>query len=431
MPALDTLNFKEKLGMWTEFGINVDCSTSPTINSSLVEAFPVYKLTNHSGSNETATLAAPTKLGIPITVLFSGGANNIAVTVKDSTGATTYTDTLTAVGKYQEYISIETVNLTTGAKTYSWSHRYSTQVVGAGTTYYVDPTNGLDTNAGTSWGGAFKTMATAVATASAGDTILFRGTIAEATIAITVNNLTIRGTAPSSGSNVAAGNVWMELAAEQTELITLSGENCHFENICFRGPSTATNNTTYSLGVCVRLSGATGTQFIGCRFQGRTNAMAAIYSAAATTDDVEIIDCEFLYWNTVTYGAAIKGVSTGGYAYSDWRIINNTFRSCVTAIQFNAKSCEIRKNTFMEYGVPAAGGAVAAVMTMGIDLRSTSGAGGGANMVTDNYLGGVYSNSLYLKNADVATSDDWAGNWTKTTTATITNGYGMTLTATA
>jgi hypothetical protein len=90
-----------------------------------VAAFAVYKLSNPSAAGETATLAAPTKLGIPITVLYTGGTGNIVVTVLDSTGATTYTDTLTAAGQYQEYISIETVNLTTGAKVYSWSHRFA------------------------------------------------------------------------------------------------------------------------------------------------------------------------------------------------------------------------------------------------------------------------------------------------------------------
>jgi len=183
-----------------------------------------------------------------------------------------------------------------------------------GNVWYVDPDTGSDGFAGLSWTEPFATMTVAVAAAEAGDTIKFRGTIAEATITVAVDNLTIRGANPAVGSSHGAGNVWMEAAAAQTELVIVTGSNCRFSNTCFRGPS-APGVTNYTKGVCIRLSGCYGTQFVGCRFQGRAGSLAAIYSATATSDDVDIIDCEFLYWNTLTYGAAILGASTGGLAY--------------------------------------------------------------------------------------------------------------------
>jgi len=280
-----------------------------------------------------------------------------------------------------------------------------------GNVWYVDPDTGSDGFAGLSWTEPFATMTVAVAAAEAGDTIKFRGTIAEATITVAVDNLTIRGANPAVGSSHGAGNVWMEAAAAQTELVIVTGSNCRFSNTCFRGPS-APGVTNYTKGVCIRLSGCYGTQFVGCRFQGRAGSLAAIYSATATSDDVDIIDCEFLYWNTLTYGAAILGASTGGLAYSGWRIIDCTFNSCVIAIAFNAKCCEIRCDRIMEFGTPAApGGAIAAVLAMGIDLRSTSGGGGGGNCVVGNYLDGAYTATLYKVNADVSGSDNWIGNY--------------------
>lgn len=286
-----------------------------------------------------------------------------------------------------------------------------------GITYKVDTVNGLDTNTGLTWTEPFLTMEKALATIVDGDTILLRGTVAEdgtapAGLVLDHNRITIRGVDTGLGSSITGtGAVWMEAAASQTELLTISGKGCRLENICFRGPSKVTGPGGYTVGACLRLSAADGLTIVGCRFQGRANSSAAIYSAVCNSSLVHILDCEFIYWNTATYGAAIRGLQAGGLGYTDWVIDGCRFASCVIAIQLCLKHSQVRGNTIMEYGTLPAGGAVAAILAMGIDLRSTAGGGGGANQVVDNYLDGAYSTTLYKVNADVNGSDNWNGNF--------------------
>jgi hypothetical protein len=280
-----------------------------------------------------------------------------------------------------------------------------------GIVYYVDTVLGSNSNDGLSWAGAFLTMTYANTLVADGDTILVRGNIAEASVTLAANRVTIRGVTPHYGSaNASQGVTWLEAAKEQVQLVNVTGKGNRFENITFRGCRTDTTNTTYSLGRCVTLAAAHGTQFVNCRFQGRVGTMAAIYSAAATTDDVDIIGCEFVYWNTATYGTAILGIQAGGLAYSGWRIVGCTFNSNVQHIKLCMRGGLIQGCTFAEYGVTAAG-AVDAVTTLGISLVSTSGVGGGANQVVGNYLDGAYTSTLYKVNADVSGSDNWCGNY--------------------
>lgn len=126
MPKLDTLNFPQQIANWTELGTEVDCAASPTLKLETVGMFGVFKLLN-TGATQTAILAAPTKSGICVTLMMAAqtSADTIAVTVKNSAGATTYTDTFTTLGQYQEYISVGTMDLTTGVKSYAWSHRFA------------------------------------------------------------------------------------------------------------------------------------------------------------------------------------------------------------------------------------------------------------------------------------------------------------------
>jgi len=280
-----------------------------------------------------------------------------------------------------------------------------------GTTYRVKPATGSDLNSGTSWATAFATLGKAITVVVAGDTILVSGTVAEATRTLAANNVTIRGVDPCVGSNIAGqGTVWMEAAPAQTELLIVSGIGCEIENICLRGPSAA-GVTDYTKGVCIRLSGANGLTLRGCRFQGRAGSLAAIYSGVCNSDNVSVLGCDFQDFNTATYGAAILGVQAGGLGYSNWIIAGNNVSSCVIGVQLCLKCSLVRGNTIVEYGVPAAGGAVAAVLASGIDLRSTAGGGGGANQVVGNYLDGAYTATLYHVNADVAGSDNWIGNY--------------------
>ena len=173
----------------------------------------------------------------------------------------------------------------------------------------------------------------------------------------------------------------------------------------------------------IRLTtGANYTQIIGCRFQGQASSITAIYADAAV-DNVLVKDNEFLYLNNVTttpYGCAIDGANVN---WAPCASSTATFHSCRAAIIASLRDGIIKGNVIAYYGLRA-DNTYNTVLAMGIDLS----AGSGCNVICGNHLGGAYSNSLYLKSA---TGDEWAGNWTLSTTATITNGAGMTLTATA
>lgn len=260
-----------------------------------------------------------------------------------------------------------------------------------GNVYYVDSVNGDDDNDGASLDTAFATIAVAVAAAIAGDTILIRGSFSEA-VTVSVAGLKIVGfgTSPKQA-------VWT--SAVDTVSLTIAAQHVEVRNIYFKPPAYAANG-----GACsIQLSSASYARIIGCRFQGQTGSLTAIYSPVCNSDNVLIQGCEFQYMNTAQSGAAILGVEAGGLSYSAWRIKDCLFASCVTGININGRVCEITGNTIMEYGINAAG-AVAAVLALGIDLSGTS---SGANAVWGNQLGGTYNATLYKVGAS---GDQWGGN---------------------
>jgi len=261
------------------------------------------------------------------------------------------------------------------------------------TVYYVDSVNGIDTNDGLSWASPLLTIAAAVALAVAGDVIFIFGSFSEAvTIAAAQTGLSIIGT--GTGPHESQ---WT--AAADAVCLTINATDVLVENIRFNPP-------VFGSGIpaAILLGGAHYTVIRRCRFQGKTGSYYAIYSPVCNSDNVEISDCEFIYLNTATYGAAILGVEAGGLSYSAWKILRNIFNSCVTAININGRVCLLEGNHICINGINAAG-AGAAVCTLGIDLSGTSSYG---NKVHGNYLGGAYTNSLYK----VGTSgDDWAGNF--------------------
>ena len=270
-----------------------------------------------------------------------------------------------------------------------------------GNSWYVDTVNGNDANSGTA-SSPFKTFAKANTSASALDTIWVRGSLNEAATITAKDGLKILGwgTTPHAAK-------WT--SATDTNTLTISSSNgVMVAGIDFAPPPYTAQRNIAS----IVLSNAPYTRIVGNRFQGQVGSQNAIYSPVCNSDNVVISGNEFLYMNTVTYGTAILGVSTGGLAYSDWRIMGNTFDSCVIAIKFNAKCAVITDNIIKEYGLESAvaGGAIAAVLALGISLVSTFGGGGGANYVTRNLLGGAYTATLYKVNGDVAGSDNWLGN---------------------
>lgn len=270
-----------------------------------------------------------------------------------------------------------------------------------GAAWYVDSVLGSAAYDGKSWGAAKATIAQAYALAAAGDTIYMSGSFNES-VTCTKSDLHF-----ICNDDVTKECIWT--AATDTFCLKISATNVRVQGIYFRPPVYTADATT--LAAILLGTTASYAQIVGNRFQGQTASYNAILSPAVGADNVLIAGNEFMYLNTDTYGTGIRGVSTGGFAYSGWRILNNIFNSCVTAIKLNARCCTIAGNTVLEYGVKPATAAVASVLAMGIDLTSTSGGGGGANQVVANYLDGAYSATLYKVNADVAGSDNWNGNY--------------------
>lgn len=270
------------------------------------------------------------------------------------------------------------------------------EVSAFGNVWYVDSVNGSDTaNDGSSRDKAFATIAVAVAAAAAGDTIYIKGSFSEA---VTVNLAGLRiigwGTTPKEAQ-------WT--ADADADCVTVTAQHVVLENIYFRPPAYSADRTT----TAIKLSGAHYLRVRGCRFQGKTGSQAAIYSAAADSDNVEISDCEFQYMNTATYGFGIRGINAGGVSYSGWRILNNTFVHCVNAIKLSCRGAILAGNTIVEYGVNPAG-AVAQLLALGIDLSGDDATNSGANALWCNQLGGTYNATLYKKGA---AGDQWGGNF--------------------
>jgi hypothetical protein len=281
-----------------------------------------------------------------------------------------------------------------------------------GKTWYANSVTGSNSNNGQDPLAAFSTIVYALTKMAAGDTLVISGSFSEAA---TCSLAGIKFIGAGTGPVMAT---WTAPTVAASFCLKISGANCLVENIKFRPVIYATSGIPSGIRLT---TGANYTKIVGCRFQGQAGSIAAIYADAAV-DNVQILDNEFLYMNNVTtspYGVGIYGTST----YASWIIRGNTFNSCRAAIILGGHCCIIDHNIIKYYGLRA-DNTYNTVLAMGIDLS----AGYGCNTICDNQLGGAYSNALYLKSA---AGDEWAGNWTLSVTATITNAAGMTLTATA
>jgi hypothetical protein len=250
---------------------------------------------------------------------------------------------------------------------------------------------------GLSWTAAFKTITEAVAAASAGDTIVMRGSFTES-VTISTASLTLLGL----GTSPRDACYWNPVAGNDKVNLTISAAYTRVENIYFRPGA---QSSTYSACIVIGTTAA-HTRIERCRFQGTTGAYYAIYSPATGADNVHVNSCQFVYFNTATNGSAIRTAQASPWnAYSAWQITNCEFNSCVSAIIIQARVCRIIGNTIAEYGVAAAG-TVGAVLAKGISLTG-NGAECGGNVVFFNQFGGTYNATLYT----AATGDQWGGNF--------------------
>lgn len=255
---------------------------------------------------------------------------------------------------------------------------------------FVDSANGSDTNSGLRPRKALATIAAAYALAAAGDTIFLKGSFTEAVVC-----------AKQGVRFIGCGSTGYARWTAATDAICLSitAQDVEVANIRFAPPARSAGTPC-----AIQLGGASYANIHHCKFRGKTGSWYAIYSPVCDSDNVRIADNDFMYMNTSTYGTAILGVEAGGLSYSGWEILRNNFQSCLKAIDINGRCCLLKGNVIAEYGINPAG-AVAQLLTLGIDLSGTS---SGCNCVVENQLGGTYNATLYKVGAS---GDQWAGNW--------------------
>lgn len=258
---------------------------------------------------------------------------------------------------------------------------------------FVDSVNGSNGNDGHDRRRAKATIAAAVAVAEAGDTILCEGSFSEA-VTVAVAGLRIIGVGPSTQRAIWTG------AADAVCLTINAVEGCLVEGFRFRPPA-------YTSGTPAAISLVTGSNYTvirNCRFQGKTGSYYGIKTTGAC-DNVQILDNEFKYLNNVTTvnGTAVFG--TGDC--SGWLVQGNRFDSNIINFHVQLRHSMILDNIFFGGGLAAAGTVSATLTTKILDI---GGAATGYNVVTRNYMGGLYhaDGDLYL----AGTGDEWAGNMT-------------------
>ena len=275
---------------------------------------------------------------------------------------------------------------------------------GVGTVYFVDGASGSDTGrTGKSWGAAFKTIAKAVATCSAGDSILIKGTAFSE--AVTCSKAGVRfigvGTGPAQAT-------WTAPTVAASFCLKISAVSVLVENIKFK-PVIYTGSGVPS---AIRLTtGCDYSVIRGNRFQGQVGSYKAIY-AEANCSNLLIEDNEFLYMNTATNGGAIYSANLAGA----WVIRNNIFNSCLSDIKIIGRWCILDGNIHPIVGLKA-DGSIGTVTGAAVDLSGTD---GDCNTMTRCTLGGTYNQATYV--TSTGGNDLWRGNYASIVATTAPNG---------
>ena len=278
---------------------------------------------------------------------------------------------------------------------------------------FVDSANGSD-----GWDGHDPlkpklTIGGAVAVAGAGDTILARGLTFDEAVVVAVAGLKIIGVGSTTHRCL-----W-DCTTADAVCLTINGvADCVVENIRFRPPAYS-SSTPAAISL---VAGAYQTAIRGCRFQGKTSSYYGIKSGANA--NVHIEGCEFQYLNNVTTvnGTAIY---TGTADCSGWYLKGNTFESNIINVDAQLRQAMITDNIFCGGGLAAAGTMSATLTTKILDI---SGAASGYNIVTRNFMGGLYhaDGGLYGN----GTGDCWSGNHAsdRTHTGQVDATTGITIT---
>lgn len=190
-----------------------------------------------------------------------------------------------------------------------------------GTVYYVDGTNGSDSNTGKDPTDAFATIEAADAVASAFDTIVIAPgtyTVAAASSPITpVANLHYKAAVPPMGGKPTV--IWTGAdSGSLTELVEVNVDNVIFEGILFQ----ADDANLAQLINLADTANCAGIKFIDCWFDA---------NALATVDGIAAEDASFVASGVVVKGCrflegCVSGIEVGVLGLPDWVIEDNVFR---------------------------------------------------------------------------------------------------------
>jgi len=154
---------------------------------------------------------------------------------------------------------------------------------------------------------------------------------------------------------------------------------------------------------------------------GLTVDNCVFYGAVGSTNgfqpkanvDVRLENCKFEQFKSDTLAAVAD--EGGGFSFAKIDILNCHFINNVACIDNGLQVSVIRGNII--------GGNKEQTMTRGIDLRS----GGGGNVISGNYLGGVYKTFGNSGVYEGIASDEWAGNYASDLTgASVDSATGIT-----
>lgn len=269
-----------------------------------------------------------------------------------------------------------------------------------GADWYVDASRS-GTSSGESFDNAFLTMAEAFAKVGSGDSIYFTGKVNEQLVTpVNVFDVRVIGmgnrprhadSSPAGGDTHAAQWAAGGLTAATANVRVLQ-QGWRFENILFSmvDADAAAIELVRNSGSGDAERDASHAAIVGCRFAGAGKGIrSGATSFVEVVNHVLVEDCRF---DTNTYG--IHGTIVSNY----WTIRNNEFRNCTNNITADFGYGFIYDNIF---GAFTDGGT-----TGGIDL---SGSSAGLNVITKNFLSGVFSNAGGYVQSDA--NDIWVGNY--------------------
>lgn len=258
---------------------------------------------------------------------------------------------------------------------------------------YVDTVNGSDSNSGASWSAAKVTMAAALALATSGGYIYFRGRVKEqCTTPVNVMDVTIVGvgTRPRHADTAPAGGnlspQWQVPASPTatTPLLSVIQQGWRFVNILFDAPADdACVELLRNAGAGDLERDASHASFYGCRFVGGQEGILD----SGGNGHILVEDSEFHDLTT-----AIKSVTGAGVGQA---LLRSTIRGCRFRNNTNDIISASQELTIADCIMSIA-------PTKSIDLHG----GVGKNVVTRNTLPGTYGDTLYTE----GTSDCWNGN---------------------